>query len=59
MPALISHLVMPQEAAASFPLERATVFLLDTDRWGFGQELEASDFLPFIHSLIPYTARLS
>lgn len=33
MPALISHLMMQEEAAADFPLERAIVFLLDTDRW--------------------------
>lgn len=33
MPALISHLVMREEAAAHLPLERAIVFLLDTDRW--------------------------
>lgn len=33
MPALISHLVMQEEAAADFPLERAIVFLLDADGW--------------------------
>lgn len=32
-PALILHLVMQEEAAADFLLERAIVFLLDTDRW--------------------------
>lgn len=47
--------MMPEEAAASFPLERAAVFLLGPDQHGFGQKLEASDFLPFIHFLIPYT----
>lgn len=31
--ALISHLVMQEEAAADFPLESTIVFLLDTEQW--------------------------
>lgn len=58
MPALISHLVMPQEAAASFLLERATVFLQTlTDGVlvrSWKQVISSPSF-----TLIPYTAHLS